>query len=237
MINVIKNYINRRQRIKVLAIDRKIDTVLLGNEYGGFLVCKEAVDVDKQIIVYSFGIGEDLSFSEGIFDTFNAKVYAFDPTPKAIKYVENHPLYNEEGFYFEPIGLLDKDCRVVFHLPQNDDYVSGSAVKHANVKEAGIEVEMNSLSTIVKRNGHNHIDILKMDIEGSEFEVLNKWEWGDTISIDQICVEVHDRFFNNNIDVLGNFVDMMRDRGYFLVAVFDKYEELTFINKRLLPIT
>ena len=43
-------------------------------------------------LVLSFGIGEDLSFSETVIKELNATVYAYDPTPKAAAYVSGSGL-------------------------------------------------------------------------------------------------------------------------------------------------
>ncbi len=59
-------------------------TVRMGNSYGGFEVAAGKLDKEG-VIVYSFGIGEDLSFSDDIIKRFDARVYAYDPTPKSIR--------------------------------------------------------------------------------------------------------------------------------------------------------
>ena len=142
-----------------------------------------------------------MSFSQALHDKFDVNIYAFDPTPKSKKYVESHPLYASNRFHFEYIGLSDVDEYVKFYLPENESYVSGSAFSHKGSAKVPIEVSMKCLDTISKELGHDHIDILKMDIEGSEFKVvdgLNKVN----IPIGQICLEVHNRFFENGKELL-----------------------------------
>ena len=43
--------------------------------------------------------------------------------------------------------------------------------------------------------GLNHIDVIRMDIEGAEYEVLENI-LNNRISVDQILSEFHDRYFN-----------------------------------------
>ncbi len=206
------------------------DTVRMGNEYGGFNICGEGLK-DKSLIVYSFGIGEDLSFSESILKNYEAKVYAFDPTPKSVKYVENSDLSKRDDFAFYPVGLSDRNEKAVFYLPENDDWVSGSSVITKDKKETGIEVEMKNLYTIMSENGHDHLDILKMDIEGSEFKVVDEWKKDTLPRIGQICVEVHDRYFDEGFKMLEGFLDKLGSLGYELISVSDTCEELTFLKK------
>ena len=231
----IKNYINRLRReayLRKQVIRRK--TVRMGNSYGGFEVVPEVIE-GRGIVVYSFGIGEDLSFSKSILDRFDAEIFAYDPTPKSIEYVHNSEILNNDRFHFYPFGLSDKLERVMFFLPQNDEWVSGSSVITKDKKEKGIEVEMRDLYSLMVKNGHDHIDLLKMDIEGSEFKVVDSLErlvsqGGVIPDIKQICIEVHDRYFDEGYEMLTGFITKLRTMGYELVNVSDTYEELTFIK-------
>ena len=56
-----------------------------GNEYGGFFVCPDYLTENS--IVYSFGIGEDISFDLDIVRNHGCSVFGFDPTPKSIAWI------------------------------------------------------------------------------------------------------------------------------------------------------
>ena len=71
---------------------------LVGTDYGGYLVPRELPEwlharKDQLLLVYSFGLGLDVSFDLGIASQLNALgytnvvVHQFDPTPRAIKFV------------------------------------------------------------------------------------------------------------------------------------------------------
>jgi hypothetical protein len=57
-----------------------------------------------------------------------------------------------------------------------------------------IVVKMKSLADIMQFLGHKKIDVLKMDIEGLEYEIIESIVNSD-IKIVQILIEFHDRFF------------------------------------------
>jgi FkbM family methyltransferase len=134
------------------------------------------------------------------------------------------------NFFFLPYGLDKKTGYVNFNLPINDSYVSGSMVLHANVKvDNYVKVPMKSFADITSVLGHNHIDLLKIDIEGSEFDVIpSVLETG--IYINQILIEVHERFFPDGKEKIHCLLDQMRSYGYRIFAVSDSYEEISFIN-------
>ena len=229
IIGKVRNRIMSGRRKKLLCIEKMYEVSFLGNEYGGFNVCTDLLSLDssKNIIVYSFGIGEDLSFSEALLNSFNVEIWAYDPTPKSLKYISNHKLSKCEKFHFKNVGLSDECKTEVFYLPKNEDYVSGSVICHNEVKKEGICVNMCSLEQLCEENNHDHIDILKMDIEGSEFSVFEKFP--KNIRVNQICIEIHDRYFNNQIQILKKFLENMKDLKYHLVSVDESYTNLTFI--------
>jgi hypothetical protein len=69
-------------RISPLKKEVQFSTKWNGNTYGGFYVHPDALS--KNSIVYSFGIGEDISFDKAIIENHKCHVFAFDPTPKSI---------------------------------------------------------------------------------------------------------------------------------------------------------
>ena len=160
----------------------------------------------EQVIVYSAGIGDQINFELALLKKFqedgiNAKLYAIDPTPKSLEFLKSQKL--PDNFYVLPYALTDRDCELTFALPQSDGWVSGSAedVKDDSRKfdfENKIKVQGRSLNSLMKELGHDRIDLLKMDIEGSEFAVL-KNVFEQNILIDQMCVDEHAHMLNNGI--------------------------------------
>ncbi len=230
VINKVKKVLNIQYYRKLLKADMASHEIsMFGTEYGGFHIATDIYDKDKGLVVYSFGIGEDLSFSEAVMDHFNCDIYAFDPTPKSIKYVESHELSSNDRFHFYPYGISDKDETGHFHLPVNEEYVSGSLHSHDGVKTEAIPVELRTFKTLVEMIESDHIDLLKMDVEGTEFDVMQGILNCD-IPISQICLEVHDRYFKDGRIRLENMLKTFTDYGYSLIYVTDNFEELTFVK-------
>ncbi len=197
------------------SIYHKAPVVRCGSQCGGFSIL--VPEQKDNLVVMSFGIGTDLSFSEDIVKLLNPTIYAFDPTPKSIAYVKQHPLYTSPKFKFEEIGISDADQIVEFHLPKNPDYVSGSMETHNGLQTESIQVQMNSFTTICKAHNIQKVDILKLDIEGSEFKVLpNVLKSG--IPIAQICVETHERFFADKRQKIESLIHTLASAGYKCVA-------------------
>ena len=205
------------------------EIIRCGNQYGGFDVVADSSLRSRRILVYSFGIGEDLSFSQTVLEEFQAEVYAFDPTPRAIEYVKRSDLYRDDRFRFYAYALAAEDGMEDFYLPINESNVSGSLIQRSALKEVGISVIKRKLKTIIKELGHEKVDILKMDIEGAEFEVIHDITC-DGIEFNQLCIEVHDRFFENGDKRLKDLMKELHGRGYVLASADSKLQEFTFIK-------
>ena len=96
------------------------------------------------------------------------QIYGFDPTPKAINYVQKHKIQN---FHFTPSGLSNYKGVATFTKPLNPNFVS---MKQGSFENGGqkIMVRVNTLQNWMRALGHSHIEILKIDIEGSEYAVI-----------------------------------------------------------------
>lgn len=204
----------------------KCPTKWYGNDYGGFYINPTALNENS--VVYSFGIGEDISFDETIIKTHNCEVFGFDPTPKSIQWVKDN--VQNKKFIFCAYGIANNSGHAFFNLPKNPDYVSGSLIDHLNVDcNSKVEVEMRSFSDIVNHFSHSRIDVLKMDIEGSEYSIIES-VLQSGIQIGQILVEFHERFFDDGYKKTISFIELMNHHGFEIFAISNTYEEVSFIN-------
>ncbi|MBB4806186.1 FkbM family methyltransferase [Chryseobacterium defluvii] len=214
-------------KITYLKKNISIDHQWFGNQYGGFYIASGKLNKDS--VVYSFGIGEDISFDKAVIEKFGCKVFAFDPTPKSIKWVKNNTDVPTE-FNFFPFGIDDRSGDVEFMLPKNESYVSGSAIKQKNVNEQRVvKVPMKCLSDIVQDLGHTSVDLLKMDIEGSEYKIIENI-LNTPVEIKQLLIEIHERFFEDGKDRTRKLLSLLEEHGYKLFGVSDSMEELSFIK-------
>jgi FkbM family methyltransferase len=213
-----------------LTKDIKINKHWYGSQYGGFFCYPNLIN--QESVVYSFGIGEDISFDLDIIKKHGCHVYGFDPTPKSINWIKQQQIPNEFIFYDFGIGV--QSGNVKFYLPKNSDFISGSIVeqKNINTKES-IVVKMKSLADIMQFLDHEKIDVLKIDIEGLEYELIESIVNSD-IKIFQILVEFHDRFFPDGKQKSQIAVKKLKEKGFVVFAVSPTYEEVSFINKELI---
>ena len=183
----------------------------LGTKYGGWIIPKE-MDLNENSIVYSVGVGEDISFDMLLSDKYKCHIVLVDPTKRAkIHYDEVVYFYEknkwkmsgdiQEDYYgimyplkpdlkkieFIELGLWDKKDTLKFYKQNNDQYVSQSLIEGLFGDESD-EVCVDTLKNMMEERGHDAIDILKLDIEGAEIKVLENM-LNENIYPKYVCVE------------------------------------------------
>ncbi len=199
--------------------DVRIPFLRLGAGDGEWTIARD----EPADIVYSFGVGKDIRFERGLLARSpSSRVFAFDPTPIAIRWLKSQQL--PLNFSFREWGIADYDGTANFSLPAGHrvSFVMGQGDTEAPVK---------TLSTIMRELGHERIDILKMDIEGAEYAVLE-----DILRspppIGQILVEFHHRMPGHSLDQTRAAIERLRERGYRVFDVSPRGTEYAFVRAR-----
>lgn len=197
-----------------------------GSDYGGWDVVRDLVGPSS--VVYSFGVGEDTSFDIALIDRYGLTVHAFDPTPRSIEWVRRQGF--SDRFIMHEYGLANFDGDVSFNPPENPDHVSHTLLDRQATRGRSITVPVKRLCTIMKELGHSQVDILKMDIEGAEYDVIDDLARSD-VRPRQILVEFHHSFPSVGVKKTRDAVEKLRSIGYQIFSVSDSAEEFGFIWK------
>lgn len=135
-------------------------------------------------------------------------------------------------------ALSGADGTASFLLSDNPEAGHLSGGDHSANRNQ-VDVEVLSLESAVRRFGLDHIDLLKLDIEGAEFQVLSESPSHVLQSIGQITVEFHD-FLPEWCD--GKKVATVRRRleslGFLCCQFsFRTHGDVLFINTGLHPLS
>uniref|UniRef100_A0A7S1XG66 Methyltransferase FkbM domain-containing protein n=1 Tax=Compsopogon caeruleus TaxID=31354 RepID=A0A7S1XG66_9RHOD len=206
-----------------------------GQGYGAWKVCTRGLRFSPS--VFSFGIGENTDFDVWMIEHLGAHVFGFDPTPKSHQYVEKEMKSHVEkgSFTFFTVGLGSQNERTVFHLPQNPAHVSGRIGNFTSTKS--IEVDLITFNTALQIARLRRVDILKMDVEGAEFDILESMLTQSETSpqeefpFDQLLVEFHHRFDPRFPARLRSIIFRLQEAGFSLRSIV-KGEEFSFLRTR-----
>ncbi len=197
-----------------------------GSRYGGWDVV--VTSLSKNSVVYSFGIGEDASFDIALIERFGMDVYAFDPTPRSIAWVSSQVLPSQ--FILFEYGIADFDGNIYFNPPEDPAHVSYTILTRPKTESKRISAPVKRLTTIMKELKHTEIDLLKMDIEGAEYRVVDDIDTSG-IRPKQLLVEFHHRFQGVGVQKSRNAIAKLKAMGYGLFSVSDTGEEYSFLYR------
>jgi FkbM family methyltransferase len=207
-------------------VRRQLDcgVVYLGNAGACWPVCPEALP--DRPLVYSFGVGEDVSFDLEMIRRFHATVHTFDPTPRSVAWIANQQL--PRSFHFHPYGIADRDGACRFLPPANPAHVSHTTVMRKSASPP-LELPVKRMRSFLAELQHSRIDLLKMDIEGAEYSVIDDLV-GSGIVIRQLLVEFHHRWKEVGLSKTRKAVRKLNAAGYRIFAVSPNGEEYGFLG-------
>ncbi|XP_020917300.1 methyltransferase-like protein 24 [Exaiptasia diaphana] len=177
--------------------------------------------VPESCIVYSFGIGKDFSFDDGMAH-HGCKVYSFDPT------IGKQDYQHAQRVYFFNTGLAD-----------HDQEGNGKVA----VDPPFSEWKTRTLASVIKDLNHSEIviDIVKMDIESSEWSSLYQMLQDGTLyrKVRQLIVEFH--FMSNEPSELRRYYSIIQWLTRQGIKVSSLHQnvyctqclEMSFINTKL----
>jgi FkbM family methyltransferase len=138
-------------------------------------------------VCYCAGVGKGMSFEVELAKIASQPVLVFDPSPTGIATVEKLDKSDTANLRFFPVGLAADAGIVQFSLPKDPGEGSYSIAREGIEK---VSFECWDLPTIMSRNGDSAIDLLKMDIEGFEYDIIDRF-LDQRVPVRQLLVEFH----------------------------------------------
>ena len=150
----------------------------------------ESQNRNTPCLVYDFGIRAQPQFGATMARVFGCEVHAFDPSPVSTEWWESDgakQLRDLPNYHFHPYGAGGTDGVVTLKeynwgqvsILRYASYVRDCKEGKANCKlnyhdSKSFQLPVKTLPTIIKELGHveRSIDILKVDVEGSEYAFL-----------------------------------------------------------------
>jgi FkbM family methyltransferase len=197
----------------------------LGSAYGSWIMPGDVID--PSWICYLVGAGGDVSVDLELVRRYGVTARAFDPV---LDYVErarrdgrDEPRFSAHHAAIEP---ADGPIRM-----QVTHDAGSQSVSAANLYDSHsfIEVPGRSLPSLMSELGDERIDLLKLDIEGSEYELLPTLDL-DGLGVKVFAVQLH---HNGSVRAARRLMSALDEQGYDLVACCPVIK-LTFLRRDLL---
>jgi FkbM family methyltransferase len=197
----------------------------LGSGYGGYFLDESMIR--PEAVVYSLGIGEDISFDLSLIESMGVEIQAFDPTPKVRKWLASQSLPKQ--FHFHEMGIAGFDGDAGFHLPPQDDWVSHSMIPARQYGSEFVRLPVTRLSTAMRSLRHDEVDLLKMDIEGAEYAVIEDIV-RERIPVRQLLVEFHHRLWSGGTEKTRRALSLLETHGMKVAHVCPRREIFTLVQ-------
>ena len=215
-----------------------------GSDYNRYVIPENILDKDS--VCYLVGVGEDITFDCEIVDKYGCKGVLFDPTPRSIDHFKNivddpsvspipsdkkYPDYARFSKSFHLLeyvnwGISGSDEIVQFYPPSSPGAVSHSIDNIKNTSaQGGFKAQCFKLSTVMKKLGHEKIDLLKLNIEGAEIYIVNDI-LKENIPVKIIAVDF-DYVKKYKYPPVSHVVEKLKEAGYSAVYEGHNY---TFVK-------
>lgn len=226
-INILNNGVSLQLTIRDEADQSVVGEIFRHHEYR---------TVDKIIKLASDPI-IDIGAHAGFFSLYvrslnpSVRIVAVEPEPENIKQLKNHISLNQikNIEIYEGAVAADSGRR---HLQISKDNHNHKLCQRGQEIDKSIIVSSWSLSEILKRSIINKVSLVKIDVEGGEYEIFTGLKKSDFENIKYFFVEYHNNIKNRHRIIEEN----LRENGFgvsIFPSKFDKKMGFIFAtNKR-----
>lgn len=157
---------------------------------GGDINIRLNYDLNKDSVVFDLG-GYRGWFAENIYNKFKCNVYVFEPCKSFSNIIEQNFKDISKVRVFD-YGIYDQTSEVKFNTVEDGSSIADLSGVNLNDDNLDI-VKVKSFKDVVEDLNVDHIDLLKMNVEGAEYSILNNiFENGYTAKIKNFQIQFHD---------------------------------------------
>ena len=184
----------------------------------------------RDSVVYAFGIGDDITFDLGLIARFGCHVHAFDPAPDSIAWAKKQQ--TPPKWILHEFGLCDIDGVITLYPPDNPEWVANTVFSRQYSTSTGTACPVHRLETIMGMLGHDHIDLLKMNIEGGEYAAIEDL-LKTRLPVRQLLVSFHHHFKEIGVVKTLDAIRALNAIGYYTFSTSFNGQEVAFLNTKL----
>lgn len=178
----------------------------------------------------------DIGANVGFFTMFamskypDCTLYAFEPVKANFEQLmQNRNLNKDKDIFCFNKAVCGHKGTITLNFDTSNSFTTSASILAQGKDTEGVEVPCLSLADLFTENSIDFCDLLKLDCEGSEYDVLYNSPKDILNKIDQMAIEVHQgRGENENLASLRTFLEK---QGYSLLQFKDKQHMLWAYRK------
>jgi FkbM family methyltransferase len=149
----------------------------------------------KEAVIFDVGAYHGSYSKEALCSHPDARLFAFEPHPKSFSYLQQ----TAQALHFNayPMGMGEEQAtKLLYDYARKDGSAQASLYEEAfesyNIPTRAHTITVTTLDTFCKEKNIEHIDLLKVDAEGFEYEVLaGAQRMTGSLSVDIIQFELN----------------------------------------------
>lgn len=213
-------------RLGRLPIEPGHEIVELGSAYGGWRIPDHAVTEGQTC--YCIGSGDDITFDLELIRRYGAVVRAVDPVeayePQVLAAAGGDPRFT---YRRAAVATRDGPVRMQAHHEPGSGSLSAAGLYET---DEWVDVDGLTIRSLMQEFGDDHIDLLKIDVEGIEYELVPTLDLAG-LGVKVFAIQLH---HTGTIRDALRLVSGLGRQGYSLVAQRPAVK-LTFIREHSSP--
>jgi FkbM family methyltransferase len=184
--------------------------VELGSAYGGWKIPEGAVG--ERAICYCIGAGGDITFDLELIRRYGAIVRAVDPVQAygaaAVEAAAGEPRFT---FREAAVAVQDGPIRMQVHHEPVSHSLSAAGLYDT---DRWMQVDGRTIPSLMREFGDDHIDLLKLDVEGSEYELMPTLDLV-ALGVTVFAIQLH---HTGTVRDATHLIERLERQGFRLVA-------------------
>ena len=219
--NLIQRAVRKVKKIAKFQLrKRKARSLGLYWQHPGFIYRES---LDESSVIIDVGCADDADFSIHMIDKYGLKAFGVDPTQKHRPSLAALEERFAGRFKHLPLAVSATNGNITFH--ESAENQSGSILNdHTNVMNDSVHsytVESVTLHSLIQRIQKPDVDLLKLDLEGAEYELLSAITEEDVKPFRQIYIEFHHHCTNHSEEETRALVSSICAMGFDVFSLDD----------------
>lgn len=191
----------------------------------------DSTRLSDKSVVYSFGIGDSIGFETELIAAHGMTVHAFDPTPHTLQWLQSQ--HTPPQLEFHPWAVAGEDGELTMFPRRRADGQRSTVMWTMDPGQAditrAITVPAHTIPSLMKKLGHERLDLVKLDVEGAEYDALSGM-LDQNVLPTQILLEFHHRFPGIGKRKTLDCIARLRSVGYQLFWISRTGREAGFLR-------
>jgi FkbM family methyltransferase len=197
----------------------------VGTPYGGYMLPVDKIGRDW--LCYCIGTGADISFELELIKRWDARVRSFEAVSHFVEHLQDQ-VAAEPRLTLEQAALAGSDGPLrmqVTHVAVSQSVSAAGLYEGDNY----VEVPGRTLQSLMAERGDTKLDLLKMDVEGLEYELVPTLDL-NSLGVKVFCTQLH---HTATVREAKRLLELLKTEGYELIACRPTVK-LTFVHRTLL---